>query len=227
MITCVCAAKHESHVAIGRQLRMMLSSGVKISPDDIICLLQSYHDEMFGSVYIRHRLIDMALDLYDRDGSLADASAKAVSLDVVAQCLNAGVFPSKCIEKIDSIISAGCSTSFRKTRLSILRGYGNLRYKPMDVLDILLCRAREDAPSMKIFSDVVNCVHSLFLLDLKDESIVHHACEIVKHNDGKFHTRATMIYSASRNQRYRRYMHYIGFVVPFWSTGHRCIPSAI
>ncbi|KAK1937475.1 hypothetical protein X943_002124 [Babesia divergens] len=176
--------RHEALVTtIGRQLQMMLSSGVKIPPDDIICLLQSYNDEMFGSVYIRHRLIDMALDLYDGDGSLADVSAKVVSLDVVAQCLNAGVFPSKCIEKIDSIVSAGCSTSSRKTRLSILRGYGNLRYKPMDVLDILLCRAREDAPSMKIFSDVVNCVHSLFLLDLKDETIVQHACEIVKHND--------------------------------------------
>ncbi|GIX63549.1 RAP protein, putative [Babesia caballi] len=167
--------RHDALVArVGRGLRSALSRATRISPGEAASLLECYKPDMFDSVFIRHRLIEVAV------------AADEVPMEVVALCLSTGIFPSKSIEKINALILAGCKTADAATRLRILCGYADLRYRPPEVFSELLEALKATLSELNTFTSVAQCIHSLYLLDVEDSSVIQYVSDFVNRHKVPF-----------------------------------------
>ncbi|ORM41793.1 uncharacterized protein BXIN_0617 [Babesia sp. Xinjiang] len=155
---------------VGHGLRSVLTLPGRISPEDAGELLQWYSSDMFDSIFIRHRLIDAVL------------SAGDVTMEALARCTLAGVFPTRNIDRIDALVIEGCANLETKTTLRLLSGYAALRYKPPEVIERLLETLKADVKKMRNFSDVASCIYSIYLLDTKERTLIDFSMSFLKND---------------------------------------------
>ncbi|KAK1443933.1 hypothetical protein BgAZ_208090 [Babesia gibsoni] len=153
---------------IGKGIIHTIESNEEIPQDYINILLDSYTDELYDSRRVRHLLVDESL------------KNNVVTLDVVEKCLNCGIFPAKNIDKIDEEVINKYPHASVETRIRILRGYGKLRYKSSEVLDMLVQSIRDEINTIKTTTQTAELLYSLYLLNYKEEIIINHAANIIK-----------------------------------------------
>ncbi|EDO08591.1 RAP domain family protein [Babesia bovis T2Bo] len=155
-------------VRIGQGLRSILVSG-KMTPTEAGELLKYYTENMYDSVFIRHRLIETAL------------KDKNVPIIVLARCLSTGVFPTKEIDKIDTIINEQSTNMNLTELLAVLTGYAALRYKPTNVIQQLLKRLEHLLLRLTL-ERYAKVIYNLWQLGIHNIAVLEHAKDFSQAN---------------------------------------------
>ncbi|GFE55094.1 RAP domain-containing, putative [Babesia ovis] len=157
-------------IRVGQGLKSVLTSG-KMTPEEAGDLLVTYSSNMYDSVFIRHRLIEVAL------------KAEDVPMEVLARCMLTGVFPTRNIKQIDELVSINIEALDGATTSRIISGYAALRYKPSEVVGKLLGRMRIVLQELNSLTSVVNLINGLSMLNINDGDIVAYSVNYIKNNE--------------------------------------------